>query len=173
MKDLFYIILWIIIGAAATIVFLRYLKRSKIKKRIFKAKKSELKAVELLKKKGFEIIELQKQSHYTLSIDDKPYKAAVKADMIVKKGNKTYVAEVKSGESSPSPRFIDTRRQLLEYYLVYRPSGLLLVDMEKERIRKVEYSILNPGVNSFVTNLGWPALIFFVGFVIGFLTRGG
>jgi hypothetical protein len=172
MNDFYYIFLWVVIGAMTVAVFLRYLKRWKIKKRIFKAKKSELKAVELLKKNGFEIIDLQKESYYILSIDDKPYKAAVKADMIVKKGNKTYVAEVKSGESSPSPRFIATRRQLLEYYLVYRPSGLLLVDMEREKIRKVEYSILNSRYRSLVDYLGWPAVIFFAGFIIGFLTRG-
>ncbi|HHW02670.1 MAG TPA: hypothetical protein GXX35_07650 [Thermoanaerobacterales bacterium] len=172
MNNLFYIFLWIFLGAAAAVTFLKYFRRWKIKKRIFKARKLERKAVELLKKNGFEVVELQKESHYTLFIDGKPYKAAVKADMIVKKHNKIYVAEVKSGDRSPSPRFIDTRRQLLEYYLVYRPKGLLLVDMEKEKIRKVEYSMLNSGYPSWLDYVGWPAIILFVGFIIGFLTRG-
>lgn len=173
MNNMYYIALWIIIGAVATAAYLKHLKKLKIKKRIYKAKKSELKAMELLKKNGFEIVDIQKESYYTILIDDKPYKAAVKADMIVKKGNKTFVAEVKSGEFSPSPRFIDTRRQLLEYYLVYRPGGLLLVDMEREKIRKVEYSIVSNEHRFFVNYFGWTAVIFFAGFVIGFLSRGG
>lgn len=171
MDTLYYILFWIIVGVILTIISYKYINLWKVKKRLAKAKKSELKAIKFLEREGFKVVDLQSQSYYTLSIDDKPLKAIVKADMIVKKGNKVYVAEVKTGEKAPSPRFAATRRQLLEYYLVYKPHGLLLVDMEKQKIHKVDYSILNtrhvPVFNFFY----WPAFIFFIGFVVGFLTR--
>lgn len=173
MKNVWYIVFGIIAGAAMVLSYLKYIKKLKIKKRISRAKKGELKAVELLKKNGFEIVDIQKEGCYTIFVDDKPYKVTVKADMIVKRGNKTFVAEVKTGESSPSLKSIDTRRQLLEYYLVYRPGGLLLVDMEKNKIKRVEYSIAKNTHQFSISNLMWPALYLFVGFVIGFLSRGG
>ncbi|MCR4430708.1 MAG: hypothetical protein NUV45_06795 [Tepidanaerobacteraceae bacterium] len=173
MSYIYYIISGIIIGAIITVSYLRYIKKLKTNKRINRAKKSEIKAVELLKKNGFEIIDIQKENTYTVFVDDKPYKATVKADMIVKKGNKTFVAEVKSGESAPSLKSIDTRRQLLEYYLVYKPGGLLLIDMEKNKIRKVEYSIANDEHPFNICNLVWCAVFLFAGFVIGFLSRSG
>ena len=138
-----------------------------------KAKRGEVKAVNLLEKNGYDVVDIQKEGSYTLVIDDKPRKATVKADMIVKKGNKIYVAEVKTGDKVTSPLYSDTRRQLLEYYLVYKPHGLILVDMEREKIRSVKYSFLQQDTASIVQRISWLVVLFFAGFVIGFLTRGG
>ena len=110
---------------------------------------------------------------YTLFIDDKPHRVTVKADMIVKKGSKTYVAEVKTGEKVTSPKYTDTRRQLLEYYMVYRPNGLILVDMERQKLRTVEYSILRYDKVVYIDRLIWFSILLVIGFIVGFLTRGG
>lgn len=173
MDVLSYIISGVLIGIFLTINLFKYLKRWKLKKRIEKAKNSEYKAIELMKNRGFEIIDLQKECAYTLFIDNKPHKVTVKADMIVKKGNKIYVAEVKSGEKVTSPKYTDTRRQLLEYFMVYRPSGLILVDMEKQKLRTVEYSILNHDKSAYLHRLVSAIVLLLIGFVVGFLTRGG
>ncbi|WP_422443882.1 hypothetical protein [Thermoanaerobacterium sp. DL9XJH110] len=163
---------WAVLGAACTVVILNLLRKAKLKRKIRKAKKSEIRAAKLLEKQGFEVIDLQKEVSYILLVDGRPYKASVKADFIVKKGNKIYVAEVKTGEKAPSPRFPATRRQLLEYYMVYRPDGLLLVDMENEEIKKVEYSILEKKTLISLHRFVWYAGILLLGFIVGFLTRG-
>ncbi|MCG1012675.1 hypothetical protein JT739_08695 [Tepidanaerobacter sp. GT38] len=173
MDILSYIIFGALIGIFLTIVLIKYIQRWKLKKRLQKAKKSEYEAIKLMKKYGFEILDLQKKYAYTLYVDDKPHKVTVKADMIVKKGNKIYIAEVKSGDKVTSPRYTDTRRQLLEYYMVYRPSGLILVDMEKQKLRTVEYSILNHDKSEYFHRIISTSVLLIIGFIVGFLTRGG
>ena len=129
MDAITYVIFGAIIGVFLTIYIIKYFKRLRLVRRLQKAKRSEYKAISFMESNGFEILDLQKESSYTLFIDDRPHEIKVKADMIVKKGNKIYVAEVKTGDKATSPKYADTRRQLLEYFMVYRPSGLILVDM--------------------------------------------
>ncbi len=173
MDTISYIIFGVIVGIILTINILKYLRRWNLRKRIQKAKKSEYKAIDFMKNRGYQILDLQKECTYTLFIDDKPYKVTVKADMIVKKGNKTFVAEVKTGEKVTSPKYTGTRRQLLEYYMVYRPNGLILVDMERQKLRTVEYSILRYDKVAFAERLVWFSILLIIGFIVGFLTRGG
>jgi len=173
MDAITYVIFGAIIGVFLTIYIIKYFKRLRLVRRLQKAKRSEYKAISFMESNGFEILDLQKESSYTLFIDDRPHEIKVKADMIVKKGNKIYVAEVKTGDKVTSPKYADTRRQLLEYFMVYRPSGLILVDMEKQKIRTVEYSILNFETSKYINHVALCLLIFIIGFVIGFLTRGG
>ncbi|WP_213974017.1 hypothetical protein [Tepidanaerobacter acetatoxydans] len=168
-----YIIFGAIIGAVLTVNILKYLRRYNLKKRMQKAKKSEYKAIEFMQNKGYQILDLQKEGSYTLFIDDKPHKITVRADMIVKKDNRFYVAEVKTGEKVTSPKYTDTRRQLLEYYMVFKPNGLILVDMERQKIRTVEYSILEYDKMIYIKYLTRIFILIAIGFIIGFLTRGG
>jgi len=168
-----YVVFGAVIGVFLTINVIKYLRKLKLIKRIKKAKKSEYKAIRFMESNGFKILDLQKECVYTLFIDNKPHKITVKADMIVKKDNKFYVAEVKSGDKVTSPKYTDTRRQLLEYYMVYRPSGLILVDMEKQKLRTVEYSIVTYEKTTYIRHFVLFLLLFTIGFVVGFLTRGG
>jgi len=166
-----YSILGAIIGAFLALFILKLFNQIKVKRRFEKAKNSEKQAVILLERHGFRITDIQKTKTYTLFVDNKPHEAMVRADMIAKKNNKTYVVEVKSGKKAPSPRSIATRRQLLEYYLAYRPDGLLLVDMEKEKIRQIRYSFIDK--STVLKHMLWFVVIFFLGAIVGFLTRGG
>lgn len=172
MNEIAYVIIGATIGALLALTAIKLLRRWKINKRMKKAKKGEVKAVDLLEKYGYQVLDTQKEAFYTLEIDEKPYPAKVKADFIVKKGNKTYVAEVKTGQKVSSPRNLDTRRQLLEYYLVYRPHGIILVDMESSKLRHVKYRF-NKEFASMAQQISWVAVIFISGVVIGFLSRGG
>ena len=137
MNTLQYFVVGAFFGVICLLYIIKQYKRYKIKKRLKRAKTGESKAISLLKKQGFEILELQKENYYNILVDNKPYKASVKADMIVKKRNKIYVVEVKTGKKAPSPKLPATRRQLLEYYMVYKPDGLLLVDMEQKKIKSL------------------------------------
>ncbi|MGI6485757.1 MAG: hypothetical protein ACOX15_05450 [Tepidanaerobacteraceae bacterium] len=171
MKWLYYSISGLTAVVFTLLYLIKYFRTIKAKNRIRKAKRSEKKAIKLLESRGFEIVDIQKENSYKLYVDGKPYEACVKADIIARKGSKYYVAEVKSGEKATSPRYPETRRQLLEYFLVYKPDGLILVDMEKKNLRKIEYAIVKDRNNNISILLKY-ALIFIIGLVIGFLTRG-
>jgi len=161
------------LGAFIFYFLTEYILRIKLKKRMKKARKGELKAIELLQHNGYEVLDTQRQMQYNMIVDNKKYLISVKADMIVKKGKKMYIAEVKTGEKAPSANLSATRRQLLEYYMVYKPDGIILVDMEKQLLKKVEYSFI-PRLklqNSLLTFLRY-LIILICGLVIGFLTRG-
>lgn len=169
-----YIILWSCLGALIFYCTTKYIHRWKLKKRMQIAKKGELKAIKFLEKNGYEVLDTQKQSQYIITVNDKSHRVTVKADAIVKKGNKIYIAEVKTGEKAPSPQLTATRRQLLEYYMVYKPDGILLVDMEKQIIKRVGYSFLQgPRLwQKLFTKVFSYMIILLCGIVIGFLSRG-
>jgi Holliday junction resolvase-like predicted endonuclease len=164
-------ILLIIVGGFLGIWSLRFHKRIILRHRREKARIYEKKAIDLLKKYGFDILDVQKGASYFIFINGRPKEIKVRADVIVKKGGKVYVAEVKSGKTSPSADIPATRRQLLEYYLVYKPAGILLVDMEQQKIKTIEYSFLKKDYDK-LRYIFYVLGIFFVGFLLGFLTRG-
>lgn len=168
-----YIVFGVIIGILITIYILKLFRHRTLTRRIQKAKKSEYKAIQFIESQGFEVLDIQKDRTYTLFIDDKPHDVTVRADMIVRKGNKIYVAEVKTGEKVTSPKYRETRRQLLEYFFVYQPNGLLLIDMEKRKIKTVVYSFLKCDKTAYIKRLVFSLSLIVIGFIIGFLTRGG
>ncbi len=90
-----------------------------------------------------------------------PYR--VRADYLLRKGNKTYVAEVKTGNQAVSFLQSHTRRQLLEYYLVYQPQAVLLVDGEEGKIEEVVFPDRRSGLKMW----GWGVGIFLLGLVVG------
>ena len=57
---------------------------------------------------------------------------------ICSKGKKKFIAEVKSGKAA-SIEEINTRRQLLEYSKVFNNKNLILIDTEKNKIKKIEF----------------------------------
>lgn len=171
MKDYIGLLL-LVAGIFIGIWFYKFHQKVSLHRRREKARICEKKAIDLLKKHGFDILDVQKSASYFIYVNGKPREIKVRADVIVKKGKKIYVAEVKSGKTSPSMNLPATRRQLLEYYLVYRPSGLLLVDMEQEKIKTIEYSILKKDYYSKLRYILYALGVFFIGFLVGFLTRG-
>ena len=53
---------------------------------------------------------------------------------------KKFIAEVKSGKAA-SIEEINTIRQLLEYSKVFNNKNLILVDTEKNKIKKIEFLV--------------------------------
>ncbi len=101
------------------------------------ARVAEEDAERLLASKGFKIIDRQRRADILTYVDGKPNLGFVQADFIVQKNNRTYVAEVKTGDIGEP--YI--RRQLLEYDFVYKPDGVLLVDMNEGKIHMVEFGL--------------------------------
>ena len=132
----------ILLSVISSGVFLYFFKRYYVKythqKRIKKGLKGEKEAKVLLKKNGYKILSEQLEDKVTLSIDEKHYDCKIRADFYVKKGYKRYIVEVKTGTKA-RPTVPEIRRQLLEYDLVFRPSGLLFIDMKKGSIEKIKF----------------------------------
>ena len=103
-----------------------------------KGKKAEQKAIKLLKKNGYKIESFQTIAKGKLLQDDETINFFIRADLIISKNKKKFIAEVKSGKSA-SIEDINTRRQLLEYSKVFNNKNLILIDTEKNKIKKIEF----------------------------------
>ena len=100
---------------------------------------AERNAIRFLQKNGYRIIGAQLRETIVMHINGEPQERIVRADYLVRKGWKTYVVEVKSGQQGDA-RLTNVRRQMLEYQLVYRPDGMLLLDMEHRALQKVRFT---------------------------------
>ena len=104
-----------------------------------RAERGERQAERLLRREGFRVEERQASVHWTMEVDGEPAEVEARADLLVRRGRRRYVAEVKTGDRAPDPCFPRTRRQLLEYDLVYDVDGVLLVDMEAGEVIEVSF----------------------------------
>jgi hypothetical protein len=93
----------------------------------------------LLRRHGFHVEAAQARIRYELHLDGKPLTIALCVDFLVSRNGLRYAADVKSGEQATRLENPATRRQLLEYQLAYDVDGVLLIDVERERIRRVEF----------------------------------
>jgi hypothetical protein len=103
------------------------------------AQRGEQRAEHLLRARGYRILDRQVSGSWTLKVDGQDVQASVRADLLVRRRGRTYVAEVKTGRQATDPTFPATRRQLLEYLLIFEPDGVLLVDVDAGKILTVEF----------------------------------
>lgn len=132
------LILGILIGSFLFFLLSKKFKSFKIKRMLKTARKGEKEAISFLNKAGYDIIGIQEKQPIVIYIDGKGYSSYVRADYIVKKTGKKYVVEVKTGKKTRATTAL-VRRQLLEYYLVFNPHGILLLDMENGTLKKIEF----------------------------------
>ena len=112
-------------------------------RRLHRAQDGESRAERLLTARGYQILDRQVTERWALHIDGTPVPVSCRADLLVGRGRRRYIAEVKTGARAPDPTNPATRRQLLEYLLAFEVDGVLLIDMESEAIRKVDYPWTN------------------------------
>jgi hypothetical protein len=103
------------------------------------AARAEGDAEKLLSRAGYKIVDRQVTGAWTLRVDGEDRDVTVRADLIVRRRRRRYIAEVKTGRSAPRPDLPETRRQLLEYLLAFDVAGVLLVDMEARTVHTVEF----------------------------------
>jgi len=103
------------------------------------AQAGESLAEALLGEEGYEILDRQVTHRWAMHIDGEPHEVTCRADLLVSRDGLRYVAEVKTGARASDPRHPATRRQLLEYRLAFPVDGVLLVDMESERVLHVDF----------------------------------
>jgi hypothetical protein len=121
------------------------LARSAPRRRLERARKrglaGERGARALLEREGYRIEAHQPALVWAIECDGAPYDVELRADLLVSRGGARFVAEVKTGAAAELA-MPATRRQLLEYSVAYGVDGVLLVDMEQERIREVRFPLL-------------------------------
>ncbi len=145
---------WLLPGLAfflllALLVLLLRPWRERLRRRAiaFRAARAERGAEDLLRAAGYEVIERQVRGEGRLWVDGRWWRFEVRADLLVERravhpwlqpGDRL-VVEVKTGARGPDPFHPPTRRQLLEYLQVFQPDGVLLVDMEQQRIVEIGF----------------------------------
>ena len=116
--------------------------------RIAKHRKSgargEKRARRLLEAQGYTIEAEQVTRRYELRVDGLPHPVPLRADYLVSRAGRAFIAEVKSGAESARIGNAATRRQLIEYRLAFDVDGILLVDAYAGRIVEVELPRAKP-----------------------------
>ncbi|MCL0077712.1 hypothetical protein M1N61_01430 [Peptococcaceae bacterium] len=163
-------ILGIICGLVLAYYLLKCYRSYAIKRRLKTAKHAEKRAKQFLEKEGYKVIKIQPRVPVITHVNGKNYKNHIKVDFIVKKNSKTYVVDVKTGKQVERLLDADIRRQLLEYYLVYRTDGALLLDMTNKKLYNLKFDIEMPH-NCKVYLAILVAFVF--GFVVAFFLFGG
>ncbi len=82
----------------------------------------------LLARRGYRLVETQVSRELFVLVDGNKVPYRVRADAIVRKRSRRYVAEIKGGRVAAAVTTVATRRQLLEYSIAFEADGLLLVD---------------------------------------------
>jgi len=140
--EMWMIVLTFSVAVVFTIFISRVWRRHRRKRTLSRAQVIEKEAIHLLERSGFRLVEEQPEREFCIKVNGKKTPCKVRADYLVRRGKDLYVAEVKTGEylRFDHPR---VRRQLLEYYLVYRPKAVILVNGENDELYQVTFPIDN------------------------------
>lgn len=167
-----FLLVGIIIGAILIYNILRIGQSYAVRRRVLKAGRAEAAARKFLESEGYTILAVQERVPIVTKVNGKPHKSHIQADLIVQKGKDIFVVDVKTGDVAKKPASPDNRRQLLEYYLVYRPDGVLVLDMDEKNLYRLEFDIRFPTPKK--SNLVPYLISFCAGAMIAFiLIKGG
>lgn len=99
----------------------------------------EEKALAVLTKAGFAFHSRNVEANGQLMVNGagEPYR--VKTDLLVTKEGQVYAVEMKSGSPATSIRHGATRRQLLEYSVIFPVAGTLLVDLKGKTFQHIVF----------------------------------
>lgn len=135
---------WWLLGGLVVALVLAWLLRRAVRSararyRGRRAASAERRAERLLERGGYRVAARQERLRWQLWCDGDPVEIEVRADLLVERDGQRFVGDVKTGAYAPNITLAATRRQLLEYWYAYDVDGVLLIDMESERIRLVEF----------------------------------
>lgn len=111
----------------------------RLRSRMRRARAREAMARPLLERAGYTVLAAQVSAPCPLLRDGERLEPLVRADYLVSRRGRTFIAEAKSGAVATDPTERATRRQLLEYAVVYDTDGVLLVDTEAGTIATIEF----------------------------------
>jgi len=139
MSVLIAVLLCIILLLFGAIVALKNKQGRSSKRRNRRAHDGETAAIKLLNSNGYQIEGKQVRRKSGMYVDGEWLEIEVRVDFIATKKRKKFVVEVKTGTMAPDPTHAPTRRQLLEYSLIFEGHEMLLVDMEEKLIKKISF----------------------------------
>jgi hypothetical protein len=113
-----------------------------------RASAGEALAEKLLVRAGYRIEARQATERWSVRVDGEAHEVTLRADFVVARRGRRYVAEVKTGQTAPDVAAPATRRQLLEYRCAFAVDGVLLVDAEARRIHAVDFALPRPAAPS-------------------------
>lgn len=133
--------LWIMLvtGIAVGLWIARFLRGFRSRRRNQVAGRGEQTAEAILARNGFRILERQARAEWSMTVDGVEVPIEVRVDLLVSRKGKRYVAEVKTGDLAPDPCHPPTRRQLLEYALVFDAREVLLVDVPAGSVHAIGF----------------------------------
>jgi len=128
-----------LVGAIVGQRVVRGWRAMRLRARMRRARVREAFAAPLLARGGYTVLASQVTAPCPILHDGELRTPDVRADYLVARRGRTYVAEAKSGPRATDPTERATRRQLLEYAVVYDVDGVLLVDTEAGTVSTVEF----------------------------------
>jgi hypothetical protein len=129
----------------------------------------------LLENLGYVVLGAQVEGAYRLAVDGRPMSISLRADYVVSRNGRRFVAEVKSGRVAPLLATPATRRQLLEYLVAFQVDGVLLVDGETQSVHEVVFPVPAGAMLALPAGggLGWAAAALAVVAALVWMLRGG
>jgi hypothetical protein len=121
--------------------WLRYGRARRLRAQAAHAAAGEARAERLLVSAGFDVLARQVTHRWIVRVDGAPIVIDLRADYIVERGARRFVAEVKTGRFAPRIDSAATRRQMLEYRCAFDVDGVLLVDADAEAIHAIEFDL--------------------------------
>ncbi len=102
-------------------------------------RRGERVAEKLLRRRGYVVLQRAVSAPVRLIVDGAPCSYQVRADALVARGDRVFVAEFKGGEEVSKLSHRGTRRQLLEYAHAFGVRGILLVDAYRRNVHEVAF----------------------------------
>lgn len=131
------LVLVLVVGARLGLGLARWREARRAGRSRRVGERGERKAARLLERRGYEVVEREVPGTSVLLVDGRPQRYSIRADAIVRRGRRRYVAEFKATGRAASLGNRGTRRQLIEYMLAFETDAVLLVDAEAGSIREV------------------------------------
>ncbi|MDH5674705.1 MAG: hypothetical protein OEZ06_21435 [Myxococcales bacterium] len=125
------------------LVLKRKLASLRQRRRALRAVRGEEEGAALLLQRGYRIDARQAQTRWAILFGGERREIALRADYLVSRGGKRWVAEVKTGSRAPSIGHAPTRRQILEYRHAFDVDGALLVEPERGCVTEVDFPALS------------------------------
>jgi hypothetical protein len=137
------LVLLLFIGVLVGLACARFVVRRRVATSRSLGRRGRERAYKLLRRYGFEILDEEVTAPGLVQVDSRLEEYVVRADALVRRKRRTYVAEFKGGPQSAAITTAATRRQLLEYSCVFGTDGILLVDAHAGRIHYVRFVSAN------------------------------
>jgi hypothetical protein len=140
-------------------------KKIETQQKLDRGKIKEIDAKRILKKNGYKILSEQTEYKYNVIVNNNPIETNLRIDYLVRYAGKKYVVEVKTGEKAVNIQYSPTRRQILEYSLVVPCDGILLLNMENEKIYEIKFPFTS--TKNSTNMIGYISISLIIGFISG------